>query len=795
MSDVESEGYLPPIVANLTGDDTDVMAKLDELEERVSQLSGTPTNLTFTADTTQADGAIDDLEGRAAELDADVGDITVTADATQAKLTFEDLSGRLAQLQLQAQTLSVHLNTEDAYAQLAELRAAMDTLGGVGPGALTTDSSTYAAVNAQLDEIATKLAALQAMSTDGIMVRADTAEASAKLTDLILQNEAAAAALETPKTVEITDADAQARLLSLRQQAAELTSWIYEMQVDVDDDAARVKLASLEAQILGVNAQLADLGSQDTQDLAQLEASLGGIEAQLDKLDGGASAAGDSTHALLGWMLALGPAAAAVGAMAGSALTVIPALIGGILPETQAIEVSFEQWEQSFKNILAQGNDVGIIAAQLDQASEAFEHSTTGAGEFGLAVQNDNQFFALLAQAVENVFQAITGVMAAAGPILDSIGVSVDNVTAKFDKWSQDGGVESFFDRVLQVTPEVKTLFDQLADTVEHLGGGFLTLAQFELPVLDVIAELINDVTSLLGPFGSLGTELVGGALLWGKYGDTLKGVWNTITGIPGDIQKLIGWLGNLGTANTQAGQAAEAQATTTTAANTEAATSTEAMAATTTTASTEIVAAEEAIGAGAQTEAAEVTSASTTVEADFAAQATAAETAATEAAAAEATIGAGEVAGAGAGAAADGAGIVGAAGAADAATGGLATPIIAGAVIGAAAGYGIAKGINAIDGSDNPTVINEGVPSGNSLTQGSGGPGGYVPGSGSTIQPIGSSAAAKPSITVHSAPSVTVVNQSTDGSLSATAQRQVESMLEAHTNDLVEEVAGIIGS
>jgi len=641
-------------------------------------------------------------------------------------------------------------------------------------------------LGAQIDELGNKTAVVR--------VSADGAEAEAKLAEL----KAELASLDTSATlhVGVDDSEAAARLAAIKAHLDELQGRVAAARVSVDDADGQAQLSSIEAALGRVDKRVAS-PKIGTVGIAQSEADLHRLEGDLTNLENprppipvhlDTAQAEQSSHLLLGSLLALSPAIAGFGGEAVAALMTIPTMLAPIPGNLQAIAAGVIRTGQEFKSASGDGGQLAMSINEMTTAFQAYLSSAEGQAEINAMVQAGDTFWAEMLRAIETAGQGVIAMGAAVGPVLDAFGVSAEHVAAKFESWASGGGAERFASWAMSNLPNVGHIIDELGGTIENIAKGLGFWANAWLPIVNAGADVLNFLTRLNPALTGIAGSLIGGALLWEKFGGSISGIIGAVSGgiqaierIPGAIGGAIEWLTKLDAKLGGTGQAAEEMGGAVTGGSATAAGGLDALAGDSEAAAATTVGAEEEIAMGADGMATGVAAGATEAGAALDGLATEAVADAAIVDGAEAAMGLGTALGVGG-------------------------AIVGGLAVAGLAAYGIYN--NVTSGGDTYTPTDPSLyqpvtsPYGGSYGPGAGTPG--LPGTGGIV-PLDSGAtlgggglAAQPSVTVHAPLNLSLSVPTIDGTLPASTVAQVKQIATdasaQHASQIVATAVGALG-
>jgi len=135
-------------------------------------------------------------------------------------------------------------------------------------------------------------------------------------------------------------------------------------------------------------------------------------------------------------------------------------------------------------------------------------HETTSA--LPMLNRQASEFSTLLGRSGANLFAGtITGARVLE-PLLLSTGLYLESLTQKFDRWTSNGGLQSFATYALTALPQVERVLGALATAVMHILEALAPLGTVGLSVLTILSDTISGI-----PVDTLSNLI--GAVVWGS--------------------------------------------------------------------------------------------------------------------------------------------------------------------------------------------------------------------------------------------------------------------------------------
>lgn len=386
----------------------------------------------------------------------------------------------VAELSRMSPTIRLDMDVSSALSKIEAVRAAYSTLGGgtLGPSLSGPSAGTVARV----DAVAAAERRLAAATS-----AADSAFARAELAQMRLN--------------ELRD---KGTATASRMMAAEIAATEAVKRLDAANERATLSEAALSAaQEKAAAAAVKKAAAEDAAARETVKAN----EANKTSV----SRMGLITGAVALLLPLLGPVAAgAVGigaAFLGMGAAGVFALVGINREMKQGTELgkAYTDGVTSMKGVLGQ---LSATAALNMLAS------------FRRVVAETNDDLPFLNQQV-GTFSGLLGRAGAAGvsgfltslrvmnPLLLTSGVYLERLALGFERWTKDGGLQTFSSYALSVLPKVTDLLGALATMVLHILEALAPLGAIGIAVLTGIADTINAI-----PVDVLGTLL--GMVTWG---------------------------------------------------------------------------------------------------------------------------------------------------------------------------------------------------------------------------------------------------------------------------------------
>jgi hypothetical protein len=366
-------------------------------------------------------------------------------------------------------TIRVDMDTASAMAQIESLRIAAERAGVVSVGQTSMPSGATAGAAAKVDAVA---------AAERRLAAAESASESATARATV----------------------AEMRLEEIRERVNRSAAQMAAAELSAAEAIKRSETAATKAAL----AEEALAASQDKASRSTAKAN--------DANSTTISRMGLITTAVSVLLPMMVPLAAAAVGIAGS-LTMMG--VAGVLA---LVGIKREMADgTTVGNQYAEG--IGELKGDLDQLSRtsatAMLTSFKGVvGDTNAAMPMLNrqvgEFSTLLGKSGGNLFSGALNGARVLEPLLLTVGVYLDSLTAKFNAWTSNGGLQKFANYAMSALPQVERVLGAVANVVMHILEALAPLGSVGLTVLTTVSEVISAI-----PVDVLSNLL--GVVIWGS--------------------------------------------------------------------------------------------------------------------------------------------------------------------------------------------------------------------------------------------------------------------------------------
>lgn len=318
--------------------------------------------------------------------------------------------------------------------------------------------------------------------------------------------------------------DATVRILAVRAELKGLSD--QKIGIDISDADAMTKLAAIKAELKILsssdNTQIRVDATQASAALAALDNELDTTKKKAEDAAGKGGEGGGGMGALVAAAVTLGPSLVPLGAVAGAALGSVALLAGSAALAVKGVTAEMKAGTDAGVQYT---KGVGVVEGYLTQLETTAANSALGPFEQGVSDitklmpdlnKEVGNFANIGGQIADHVLVGIIGGFRTMQPLINEIGLDLDNGALDFQKWTQNGGLQKFSEYAEEELPKVISTVDQLGHAIVTIVEDIAPLGGASLSSIKLISEVINELPVPVAR--DLVNVLAAGLVVWKGY-------------------------------------------------------------------------------------------------------------------------------------------------------------------------------------------------------------------------------------------------------------------------------------